>query len=79
MHRCRPEVDCVPTEVANLGSPEAMPVGEQDHGGVAVAVAVAFGRLDQRLDLSLGQVFPLPVIGIGPSAGRRWNCSLFSG
>ena len=55
---------------------EAMPVSQQDHGGVAVAGAVAFGRLDRHLDLSLSQVFPLPVTGIGPSAGRRRNCSL---
>jgi hypothetical protein len=34
------EVDLVPTEVDQLGDPEAMPVRDQDHGGVAVAIAI---------------------------------------
>ena len=33
-----------------------MPEGDQDHGGVAVAVAVALGGLDQLVDFSLGQM-----------------------
>jgi hypothetical protein len=36
--------------VADLGRPQPAPVGQQDHGGVAVTGAVALGRLDQRLD-----------------------------
>jgi hypothetical protein len=47
-----------------------VPVGERDHGGVAVAVAVAFGRLHQPLDFGLGQMLPFTVIGIGPSASE---------
>jgi hypothetical protein len=35
------EVDLVPAEVADLGGPETMPVGQQDHGGVPVTVLVA--------------------------------------
>jgi hypothetical protein len=31
-----------------------MPVGDQDHGGVPVAVAITFRGLDQLLDLGLG-------------------------
>ena len=54
------EVDLVPAKVADLGSPQAVPVGQQDHGGVAVTVAVAPGGLDQRLDLVGGQVLPGP-------------------
>jgi hypothetical protein len=30
------EVDLVPTEVAHLGRPRAVPVGQQDHGRAAV-------------------------------------------
>ena len=38
-----------------FGHPQAVPVGDKDHGGVPVAVAVAFRRRDQSLDLILGQ------------------------
>ena len=33
-----------------------MPIGQQDHRGVAMSVAVGLGRLDQLLDFSLRQV-----------------------
>jgi hypothetical protein len=33
-----------------------MPVGHQDHGGVAVAVAVLLCRLDKRVNLGRRQV-----------------------
>jgi hypothetical protein len=42
------EIDLVPTQVADLGGPKAMPEGDQDHGGVALTVAVALGGIDQR-------------------------------
>jgi hypothetical protein len=45
------EVDLVPAQIADLGRPEAMPEGDQDHGGVAVTVPVALGGLDQTFDL----------------------------
>jgi len=48
------KVDRVPGEVACFGSPQAVPEGYQDHSGVAVAVAITFGGLDQLLDLGLG-------------------------
>jgi hypothetical protein len=54
VNRCGMEVDRVPSEFAYLGSPEAMPVGDEDHGGVPVAVAITFRGLDQPLDLGLG-------------------------
>ena len=41
-------------EVADLGRPQPVPEGQQDHGGVAVAVPFAPGGLDQRLDLADG-------------------------
>ena len=40
VHRRGMEVDRVPSEFAYLGSPEAMPVGDEDHGGVPVAVTI---------------------------------------
>jgi hypothetical protein len=41
----RSELDLVPTQVAQLGSPQPVPEGDQDHGGVPVTVAVRLGRL----------------------------------
>jgi hypothetical protein len=41
-----------------------MPGGDQDHGGVAVAVAVALGGLDQLLDLTLGQMLSGPQLAV---------------
>src|SRR5215831_21403744 len=40
------EVDSVPTQGHKLAYPQAMPIGDQDHGGVAVAMAVAAGGDD---------------------------------
>src|SRR5215813_414666 len=45
-----------------------MAVGEQDRGGVPVPPAVAFRRLDQLVDLTLGQVLA--------RAGRS-NCYIY--
>ena len=54
----------VPAQVAQLRRPQAVPVGDQDHGGVAVAVAVGLGGLDQLLDLGLGQMLARAQLGI---------------
>ena len=53
IHRGSMEIDRVPSEFAYLGSPEAMPVGDEDHGGVTVAVAITFRGLDQLCRLVL--------------------------
>jgi hypothetical protein len=37
-----------------------MPEGQKDHEGVAVAIAIGLGRLDQSLDLVDGQVLACP-------------------
>jgi hypothetical protein len=68
------EVDRVPSKFAYFGRTEAVPVGDEDHGGIAVAVAITFGGFDQLLDLGLGQVLALPVSGVGTPTGG--NCSL---
>jgi hypothetical protein len=49
------ERDRRPLQVAELRHPESMPKTDEDHG--RVAVAVAFGHLDQALDFKLGEVF----------------------
>ena len=76
VHRSSPEVDRIPGQLAQLGSPQTMPIGDQDHGRATMTVAITFGGLDQPLDLGLGQVLPLPVVGIRPTSLD--NCHLLS-
>ena len=52
-----------------------MPEADQDHGAVALPVAVALGGLDQLLDLALGQVFAGAKLAVR-AAGRR-NCPFY--
>jgi hypothetical protein len=73
----RPEVDLIPAQVNQFGRPQAVPIGHQDHGGVAPAMAVVLGGGDQPLDLGLGEVFAGAQVGVRPSA--RWNCSFYDG
>src|SRR5262249_1058297 len=54
------QFDLVPVEVAELARSEPVPDGQQDHGRIAVTVApVLPGRLEQPIDLGLGQVLPV--------------------
>ena len=64
------QVDAIPFQVAHLDRPQAMPEGNQDHGGVSVRAAIALAPFDQLLDFFLGEVFPRPDIGI-PGPTRR--------
>ena len=42
-----------------------MPVGDQHHDGVAIAVAIGSRRLGMKaVDFGIGQVFPRPHLGI---------------
>ena len=41
-----------PFQVANLGSSEAVAIGNQDHRAVAMAMAIALGGFYQPLDLA---------------------------
>jgi hypothetical protein len=52
-------------------------IGHQNHGGVAVAPAVALGSLDQALDLAVCQILAGPDIAI--LGASRYNCSFFGG
>jgi SNF2-related domain len=54
------EIDLIPAEVADLGRPETVAEGDQDHGRVPVPMAVGLGRLDQDFDLARRQVLPGP-------------------
>jgi hypothetical protein len=49
-------LDMTPLQIAQLGSPEAVPVADQDHGGVPMATAALRpGCCHQPLDLAPGQ------------------------
>ena len=54
-----------------------MPVGDKDHGGIAVTPAVAPGGGHKLLDLGLGQIFAGPQVAIGPPP--RCYCSFYDG
>jgi hypothetical protein len=54
-----------------------VPIGDQGHRGVAVAVAVALGRRHEPLHLGLGQVLASLQLGVGRPPGG--NCSFYGG
>jgi len=54
------QLDLLPLQVADLRRPQAMAVGDQHHGRVAMPVAAMLsGAVHQPLDLALGEVAPL--------------------
>src|SRR5271165_3941576 len=71
----RVEVDLIPAQVYKFAYPQAMPIGDQHHGVIAVAVAVALGGLKQLLDFGLGQVLTGPVFSVWLAPWS--NCALF--
>jgi hypothetical protein len=69
MEPARRQLDLVPLKIADLGRPQAVPIGDQDHGGVAVPVPAAFPRrCHQALDLGPGQILTCP-----------FNCGIYDG
>jgi hypothetical protein len=67
------EVHLIPRQRAEFANPQAVPIRDQDHGRVPVAVAAPpFGRGDQRLDLSGGQV--LARASLRAALSSRWRC-----
>jgi len=72
------DLHLVPAQCAELAHTQTMPVGEQDHGRIAMAIATPpLGGQHQVLDLPLGQVLPGSECFVGLSL--RWNCPIFSG
>src|SRR5215475_12314883 len=54
------QFDLLPLQVADLRRPQAMAVGDQDHGRIPMPVAAMLaGVVHQPLDLALGEVAPL--------------------
>jgi hypothetical protein len=57
-----------------------MPIGDQDHGGVAVAMAVAVGGDNQAVDLGVGEVFAGAELGIASAKrGVAPYCPIIGG
>ena len=74
------EVDGVPAQRHQFDRPQAMPVGEQHHGGVAMTIAVASGRFHELLHLGIGEVLARPRFRIRPALGRpTWRNCPFNG
>src|SRR5262245_58540881 len=54
------QFDLLPLQVADLRGPQAVAIGDKDHGRVAMAVAAMLaGAVHQPVDLALGEVAPL--------------------
>jgi hypothetical protein len=68
------EIDLTPFEPAKLADAQAMTVGDQDHRGIAMAVATAFARRShQHVDLGRCQVFAWPAIDVALTPWRPWQ------
>src|ERR1039457_5312432 len=77
MKRCGVPVNLLPPQVADLRSPQPMPVSHQDHYRVTMAVPIASGGFDQLFYLGLGQVLSATELAVRPPP--RGNCSFFGG
>jgi hypothetical protein len=67
------EIDLLPTKVHDLGGPQPMPKGDQDHRRIPMPVTVSPGRGHEGLDLVLGQVLTRAQVAVlGP---LRRDCS----
>ena len=71
------EINLLPAEGAQLGRSQSVPKGQQDHGRIAMPVAIPASRLDQPFDLSLNEIFTDAVMVVGPATTS--NCSFYSG
>src|SRR5262249_23258046 len=63
------KVDGVPPQRDELARPQPVPVGDQHHGGIAVAVAVLPGRGDQAIDFGVGQILARADSSVALTAG----------
>src|SRR5262249_44596606 len=54
------QFDLLPLQVADLGGPQTVAIGDQDHGRVAMPIAAVLARaVHQPLDLALGEIAAL--------------------
>src|SRR5579862_8901801 len=77
VQRARSKLDLIPPQVHKLCRPEAMPIGRQDHGGVAMPPTVLPGGGHQPFDLGLCQVLTGAEGSVGKPLGC--DCSFYSG
>src|SRR5450759_2373985 len=77
MKRCGVPVNLLPPQVADLRSPQPMPVSHQDRGGVPVTVAIVLRGLDQLINLGFSKVLSAAKLAIRPA--QRCDCSFFGG
>jgi hypothetical protein len=74
------KIDCVPAQRHQFDHPQPMPIGDQHHGGVAVTAAILRGRLDQAVDLGVGEILARPDLGVAPpTRGLTSHCPIYSG
>jgi transposase-like protein len=67
MKRCGVPVDLLPPQVADLRSPQPMPVSHEEHGRIPVAVAIVLRSLDELFDLAFGQVLSAAKLAVWPA------------
>jgi hypothetical protein len=60
------EINLLPANVDEFADPQCMPEGHEDQQSIAHRVAAVSGGGEQAIDLALGQVLALPVIGVLP-------------
>ena len=71
MHRAGLKRDRRPLQIAELRHSQAVPEADQDHGRIALAMAVAFDHLHQAFDLVLGEVLAVAAhVPVATSAQR---------
>src|SRR5262249_61485490 len=63
------KLDLMPLQVAHLRGSEAVTIGDQDHGCIAMTVPIALGGFDQALDLALGEIAAGQCGGFGVWGG----------
>ena len=64
------EVDGIPAQRHKLADAQPMPIGNQHHCRVAMAIAVVAGGLNQPLYFGLGEVLAATDFGIWPPSRR---------
>jgi hypothetical protein len=76
VHGAGLEGDRRPLQIAQLGHPQAVAEADQDHRRIALAMAIALGRLHQALDLELGEVLAITAhVPVARSSQR--DCPYF--
>ena len=65
------KIDGVPPQRHQLGRPQAVPIRDQDHGRITVAVAIPRGGGNQAGNLGVGQILARTDLGVTFAARRH--------